>query len=71
MKNKPWIKTPGEGNIESMFYHISIQITENNTGIKIGGEVRSLFKSDNFPNYSIFLSKQFSLSKLGEFITSK
>lgn len=71
MKNKPWIKNPREGNVEGMFYDLSIQIIEKNTGIKLGGEVRNLFKTDDFPNYTIFLSKQFSLNKLGEFITSK
>lgn len=71
MKNKPWIRNPREENVEGKFYDISIQIIEKNTGIKLGGEVRNLFDTDDNPNYSIFLSKNFSLSKLGEFIKSK
>lgn len=61
------------------FYYMTLQIREKNTGIKLGGAIRNtvnLTYSNRAlispaPQYSIFLSKEFSLKKLGEFINSK
>lgn len=44
-------------------------LCEGKTGIKIGGDVRGFLKRNTF-NYSIYISKQFTLNKLADFLKS-
>jgi len=67
MKSKPWLGNSSGLKDEGFFYNVNIQIIEMNAGFKLGGEVR--YRFNEFPYYSIFISKQFSLSKFGEFIS--
>lgn len=62
----------GTLKLQQAFYNVEIQLLETRTGVKLGGRIRNYINNnDQTPTYTIFLSKQFSLSKLGEFITSK
>ena len=52
---------------KDMFYLIDFALSEKKTGFKLGGQVRGLFpmaRQRNLPQFSLFLSKQFSLNKL-------
>jgi hypothetical protein len=61
---------------KAMFYYLNFNLIEKNTGIKLGGEIRGNFKLRQYTfiansNYTLYLSKEFSLNKLAEFIKSK
>lgn len=64
-----------EGKLKA-FYLLDIEILEKNSGIKLGINIRDNNIASNEsildkPRFSIFLSKQFSLNKLADFLKSK
>ena len=59
-------------NDQGLFYLLNVRLIENNSGIKLGGEIRKLPSGeDGSADIVIYLSKQFSIDKLAEFISSK
>lgn len=49
------------------FYHVKFNIKESNSRIKLGADIRGLLNFKH-SSYSIVLSREFSLKKLGDFI---
>jgi len=73
--NRPRSATGIEGKLRG-FYHVDVEIIEKNSGIKLGVNIRDNNLRNNIssldqPRFSLFISKQFALSKLADFLKSK
>jgi len=67
VKGNDKLSTIKTENGKGLMLIINAQVVELNAGLKLGGSIRRFFGNDRAAptEYSIFLSKQFSLSKLG------
>jgi len=73
--NRPRSTADIEGKLKG-FYMVDIEIIEKSSGIKLGINVRDNNLRNNItsldqPRFSLFISKQFSLDKLADFLKSK